>query len=110
MPLIFLLLVFFVTPGGQSANFRGNFVPPQTSPSLVEGDIAVPETYLETGHPLNSFLNEPTPLWPRGRIPYTFETYEWNGKREPIFLDDQIDNVTLAHQKIMTSVPCLNFV
>ena len=103
------LLWFFATPGGISSTFRGSFVPPQTSPSLVEGDIAVPETHLGTGQALDAFLNETTALWPNGFIPYTFETFEWNGKKEPIFMDDQIDNVTLAHRKIMTSVPCLKF-
>ena len=73
------LLWFFATPGGLSANFRGNFVPPQTSPSLVEGDIAVPETHLGTGQALDAFLTELTNLWPRGFIPYRIETFEWDG-------------------------------
>ena len=104
------LLWFFAAPGGLSANFRGNFVPPQqTNRSLVEGDIAVPETHLETEQALDAFLNETTNLWPNGFIPYTFETFEWNGKKEPIFLDDQIENVNLALGKIMTGVPCLKF-
>ena len=110
MPLI-CLLWFFSTLGGLSvsANFRGNFVPPQTNPSLVEGDIAVPETHLGTGQALDAFLTEPTRLWPRGFIPYRIETFEWDGIVEPIFLDDQIDNITLAQSKIMTDVPCLKF-
>ena len=108
MRLIYLLL-FFATPGGLSADFRGNFVPPQTSPSLVEGDIAVPETHLGTGQALNAFLTEPTALWPRGVVPYRIETFEWGGIVEPIFLDDQIENITLAQGKIMTDVPCLKF-
>ena len=103
------LLWFFAAPGGLSANFRGNFVPPQTSPSLVEGDIAVPETHLGTGQALGAFLTEPTALWPRGFIPYRIETFEWDGIVEPIFLDDQIENITTALGKIMTSVPCLKF-
>ena len=103
------LLWFFAAPGGLSANFRGNFVPPQTSPSLVEGDIAVPETHLGTGQALDAFLTEPTALWPRGFIPYRIETFEWDGIVEPIFLDDQIENITTALGKIMTSVPCLKF-
>ena len=103
------LLWFFATPGGLSANFRGNFVPPQTSPSLVEGDIAVPETHLATGQALDAFLTEPTNLWPRGVISYTFETFEWDGIVEPYFLDEQIDNVTTALGKIMIGVPCLKF-
>ena len=108
MPLI-CLLWFFATPGGLSANFRGNFVPPQTSPTLVEGDIAVPETHLGTGQALDAFLTEPIALWPRGFIPYRIETFEWDGIVQPIFLDGQIDNITLADQKIMPDVPCLIF-
>ena len=108
MPL-FYLLWFFSTLRGLSANFRGNFVPPQTNPILVEGDIAVPETHLGTGQALDAFLTEPTRLWPRGFIPYRIETFEWDGIVEPIFLDDQIDNITLAHRKIMRDVPCLKF-
>ena len=108
MPLI-CLLWFFTTPGALSADFRGNFVPPQTSPSLVEGDIAVPETHLGTGLALDAFLTEPTALWPRGFIPYRIETFEWDGVVEPIFLDEQIENITLAQRKIMTDVPCLKF-
>ena len=107
--LLIYLLVFFVTLEGFSANFRGNFVPPTTSPSLVEGDIAVPETHLGTGQALDAFLTEPIALWPRGFIPYRIETFEWDGIVEPIFLDEQIENITLSHQKIMTDVPCLKF-
>ena len=104
------LLWFFAAPGGLSPNFRGNFVPPQqTNRSLVEGDIAVPETHVGTGQARDAFLNEPTKLWPSGYIPYTFETYEWNGTVESIFLDEQIDNITTALGKIMACVPCLKF-
>ena len=103
------LLWFFATPGGISSTFRGSFVPPQTSPSLVEGDIAVPEAHLGTGHALGAFLTEPTALWPRGFVPYRIETFVWDGKAEPIFLDEQIENITLAHGKIMADVPCLKF-
>ena len=108
MPLIYLL-VFFVTLEGLSANFRGNFVPPQTSPNLVEGDIAVPETHLGTGQALDAFLTEPIALWPRGFIPYRIETFEWDGIVEPIFLDDQIANITSALETIMGDVPCIKF-
>ena len=79
------------------------------SPNLVEGDIAVPETHLGTGRALDAFLMEPTALWPRGYIPYRIETFEWEGVVEPIFSDDQIENITLSHKKIMTDVPCLKF-
>ena len=76
---------------------------------MVEGAAAVPETHLGTGHALNAFLTEPTALWPRGFIPYRIETFEWDVIVEPIFLDEQIENITLAHRKIMTDVRCLKF-
>ena len=34
---------------------------------------------------------------------------EWDGFLEPIFLDEQIENITLTLGKIMQDVPCLNF-
>ena len=109
MPLVCLLWFFATPPRGLSANFRGNFVPPQTSPSLVEGDIAVPETHLGTGQALGAFLTEPTKLWPRGLISYRFEMYEWDGTVEPIFLDEQIENITTALGQIERDVPCIKF-
>ena len=42
-------------------------------------------------------------------MPYRIDTFEWEGVEEPIFLDEQIDNITLALNKIMTDVPCLKF-
>ena len=77
--------------------------------ALVEGDIAVPETHLNSGKALDAFLTETAALWPRGYVPYRIDTFEWAGVVEPIFLDDQIDNITLALGKIMTDVPCLKF-
>ena len=109
MPLV-LLLWFLASPGGSSSNFRGNFVPPEmTSPNLVQGDIAVPDTHLGTGQPQDAFLNEETKLWPRGFVPYRIDTFEHGGIVRPIFLDEQINIITLAHTKIMTDVPCLKF-
>ena len=42
-------------------------------------------------------------------MPYRIEEIEWKGVMEPIFLDNQIGNITLALGKIMTDVPCLKF-
>ena len=100
---------FLVIPGALSGSFRGTFVPPETTPSLVEGDIAVPETHLGTGLALDAFLTKPSALWPRGFVPYRIENFEWNGEVEPIFLDDQIGNITQSLSKIMTDVPCFKF-
>ena len=105
---IFLLWSLAV-PGAFDGSFRGRFILPQTTPSLVEGDIAVPDTHLGTGLALNAFLAKPSALWPRGFVPYRIETFEWNGVVEPIFLDDQIENITQSLTKIMTDVPCLKF-
>ena len=107
--LLVCLLWFLATPGVFAASFRGTFVPPQTTPSLVEGDIVVPETHFGTGLALDAFLTKPSALWPQGFIPYRIQTFEWNGKMEPIFLDDQIENITQSLTKIMTDVPCLKF-
>ena len=49
------------------------------------------------------------PLFAIPSIPYRIETFEWDGIVEPIFLDDQIDNITLSQGKIMADVPCLEF-
>ena len=44
--------------GSPSANFRGNFFPPGTSPALVEGHIAVPASHLNSGKALDAILTE----------------------------------------------------
>ena len=60
---------------------RGSFAPPSleqgSSVNLVEGDIAAPENYTDTGDAAAAFLNEKTNLWPRGLVNYRFETFEW---------------------------------
>ena len=89
--------------------FRGPFVPPVTSPSLVEGDIAVPESHLGRASEQHAFLSDPTVLWQRGYVPYRVDTFEWEGKMVPIFLDDQIANITSALETIMGDVPCIKF-
>ena len=91
---------------------RGTFAPIQddsNTPHLIEGDIALPTGLHMSGSVLNSFLKPTTSLWPRGRVPYRIEMEEWGGVMEPIFLDDQIENITQALQKIETGVPCIDF-
>ena len=92
---------------------RGSFAPPSleqgSSVNLVEGDIAVPGNYTDTGDAAAAFLNEKTNLWPRGLVNYRFETFEWDGVVEPVFLDSQMDNITKALDKIMLGVPCIKF-
>ena len=98
---------FFAMPAGSpSANFRGNFIPPGTNPALVEGHIAVPASHLNSGKALDAILTETTArVWPRGYVPYRIDTFVV----EPIFLDEQIENITLALGMIMQDVPCLKF-
>ena len=36
-------------------------------------------------------------------------TDEWEGVVEPVFLDSQIENITIALQKITDGVPCIHF-
>ena len=73
--LVFLQWML-ATPGAFAGAFRGTFVPPETTSSLVEGDIAVPETHDGTGLVLGAFLANQSALWPRAFIPYRIETFE----------------------------------
>ena len=77
---------------------------------LLEGDILVPESQVGRGpEELDAFLSDPELLWPNGYVPYCFETFEWDGVVEPVFLDSQMDNITKALDKIMLGVPCIKF-
>ena len=67
------------------------------------------EAHLNSGKALDAFLTEETSLWPRGYVPYRIDTFEWEGIVEPIFLDDQIANVTKALRQISKDVPCIKF-
>ena len=106
--LFYILTTQSVT--AQSSSFRGNFIPPETTATLLEGDILVPESHVGRGpEELDAFLSDPELLWPNGYVPYCFETFEWEGSKEPIFLDDQIANVTKALRQISKDVPCIKF-
>jgi len=110
MLVLCLLGGFFTAHGVIGGHFRGNFTSPRTTPTLVEGDIAIPESQVGRGpEELDAFLADPELLWPNGFVPYCFETFEWDGELEPIFLDDQIENITLALRKISRDVPCIKF-
>ena len=70
----------------------------------------MPESQVRRGpEELDAFLSDPELLWPNGYVPYCFETFEWEGSKEPIFLDDQIANVTKALRQISKDVPCTKF-
>ena len=106
--LFYILTTQFAT--AQSSPFRGNFIPPVTTATLLEGDILVPESQVGRGpEELDALLSDPELLWPNGYVPYCFETFEWEGSKEPIFLDDQIANVTKALRQISKDVPCIKF-
>ena len=110
MLVLCLLAGFCTAQGVQGGPFRGNFTPPLTTPTLVEGDIAIPESQVGRGpEELDAFLTDPALLWPNGFVPYCYETFEWNGEMLPIFLDDQIENITQALGKITMNVPCIKF-
>jgi len=110
MLVLCLLAGFFAAHGVQGGPFRGNFTPPLTTPTLVEGDIAIPESQVGRGpEELDAFLADPELLWPNGFVPYCFETFELGGAMVPIFMDNHIENITLALGKISRDVPCIKF-
>ena len=72
---------------------RGTFelAPSRSTPNLVEGDMAVPVGHLGAGTAPEAFLSRKANLWPRGVVYYQFETFEWGGVVEPVFLDSLSD-------------------
>ena len=108
--LVLCLLGFLTVHGALGAPFRGTYTSRNTTPSLIEGDIVIPASYVGRGYEeLDAFLTDPELLWPNGFVPYCFETFEWEGEMLPIFLDDQIENITQALGKISRDVPCIKF-
>ena len=108
--VVLCLLGFLIVHGVLGGPFRGTFTSSQTTPTLVEGDIAIPESQVGRGpEELDAFLADPALLWPNGFVPYCFETFEWEGELLPILLDEQIDNVTQALGNITSDVPCIKF-
>ena len=108
--MVVCLMGLLIVHGALGAPFRGNFTYRQSTPTLVEGDIVIPASYVGRGdEELDAFLADPELLWPNGFVPYCFETFEWEGELEPAFLDDQIENITQALGKISRDVPCIKF-
>ena len=104
------LLGFLIVHGALGGPFRGTFTSRETTPTLVEGDIVIPESQVGRGpEELDAFLADPELLWPNGFVPYCYETFELDGAMVPIFMDDQIENITLALGKISRDVPCIKF-
>ena len=104
------LICLFTLQGALGVPFRGAYTSHQTRPTLVEGDIAIPESHAGRGaDELDAFLSDPELLWPNGFVPYCFETFEWEGVKHPIFMDNQIANITQALGQITWNVPCIKF-
>ena len=76
---------------------------------LLEGDMAVPGQAMVAGTVQEAFLANRTQLWPQGLVSYRFETFQWDGITEPVFLDSQMENITSALEKIARDVPCIKF-
>ena len=110
--LIYILFAnFLLSCASVRPRARGEFPSTQGSltPHLLEGDIAVPEHHLVAGTVQEAFLANQTQLWPQGLVSFRFETFEWEGRVEPVFLDSQMANITTALDKIMQEVPCIKF-
>ena len=104
------LICLFTLQGALGVPFRGAYTPHQTRLTLVEGDIAIPESHAGRGaDELDAFLSDPELLWPNGFVPYCFETFAWEDGKQPIFMDDQIANITQALGQITRNVPCIKF-
>ena len=109
----YLLLGVFAICEAPRPPRRGDFAPaPEVdldTPLIMEGDIAVTESSLGSGTAMNAFRTNEDSLWNRGVVPYRIATDEWEDGEEPVFLDNQIDNITQAIQKIEDGVPCIKF-
>ena len=97
----FIFANFLVSCGSVRPSARGEFPTSQSShpPHLLEGDIAVPEHHVVAGVVQEAFLASHTQLWPRGLVSYRFETFEWDGRVEPVFLDSQMVNPESDHAR-----------
>ena len=113
-----LLVTLFATCGAFRPSRRGEFAPNpagDADPHLAEGDIAEMEDHHlgsgeGSGEGQNAFITETERLWPRGVVYYRIDTMdEWEGVKEPVFLDEQIDNITKALGQIENDVLCIDF-
>ena len=110
MWLVHLLAFFLTHDVTTAASYRQRSSSrSRTTPTLVQGDIAVPEAHHGTGQELSAFLAQPSALWPRGVVYFWIETDEWEGVEEPVFTDEGLNNITQAHNQITEAVPCIEF-
>ena len=72
------------------------------------GDVAL-RLILKGNDSTGAYLKDTSGLWPGANVPWRIETFEWDGIVEPIFLDEQIENITRAVQHIQNVVPCFIF-
>ena len=76
-----------------------------TTPTLLQGDIAVPE-----GQELSEFFARPSVLWPQGIVYYWIETGGLEGEEElPVFTNAGLKNINQAFNRITEAVPCIEF-
>ena len=81
---------------------------PESNPNLVEGDIAVPAG-VSGESTQDSFIKDKKNHWPKGRVRYRIETDIWEDDEDPVFTNDQIENITQALGKISNAVSCVRF-
>ena len=98
-----LLVTFFAIYGAFRPSWRGEFAPNpagDADPNLEEGEIAQMDGSLGSGEgsgeggsgeSQSAFVTGTERLWSRGVVYYRIATDEWEGVREPVFLDEHID-------------------
>ena len=108
--MLVVLFGFFLAQNVDSAASRSRPARrPRPTPVLIQGDIAVPEEHRATGEDLSAFLSKPSALWPSAIVYYRLGEDEWEGVYYPLFMADQVKNITEAHKRIMEAVPCIRF-
>ena len=82
---------------------------PITTPTLIQGDIAVSDPQVVTEGQLSAFVRKNSLHWPNGLVFYRTDTFDDDGEIEQMFTDEGLENITQAHTKIMDAVPCIRF-
>ena len=113
----YLLLGVFASCGYSRPPRQGDSRPPRPGapapditldmPLIVEGDMAVTVRSVGSGLALNAFRTAQDSVWPKGIVRYRFDVDPWDG--EPVFLQAERDNISLALRKIENGVPCMEF-
>ena len=107
-----LCLGFLTSSGAWRPPHRGAFAPVPADNGtagdlLSEGDIA--SHTFGSSLTLDSFRADEAALWPGGKVRYRIAEDEWKGVWEPVFRDDQIENISISLRKIEEGVPCIDF-